>query len=269
MGSVIHMETEEVREVARQLDRISAEIDQEIAQLGNKLRALNWQSPTRDEFIGDFSEWQRKIQICAEQGAALGSRVQREVEEWEQAASRLDAGNLTAEQQRALAITDTRQSIKKKWTDMLLEERNQWLEDWYKNLCKKYGITPVDFKVKDLPDPEDGDYRGKYSKGFIFGLFSSLTVDVDNVKGDDPFQVIETVAHESRHQYQHYLVDHPEKHPPDISEEQINSWKENFDNYKSGEDDFEAYWNQPVEADARQAGKLGVREYIESGVEKI
>jgi hypothetical protein len=92
MGSVIHMDTEQSRSVARQLDHVSADIQQEITTLGKKLRSLNWQSPSRDAFVGDFAELQRKIQACAEKGITLGTRVQREVDEWEQAALHLDGG---------------------------------------------------------------------------------------------------------------------------------------------------------------------------------
>ena len=93
MSSVIHMDTEQVWAMARQLDNLSADIQQEIASLGSKLRDLNWQSPSRDRFIGDFAVLQKKIQACAEQGAVLGLRVQREVDEWEKTDQELDGSN--------------------------------------------------------------------------------------------------------------------------------------------------------------------------------
>ena len=92
--------------------------------------------------------------------------------------------------------------------------------------------------------------------------FRSLTIDTDNVEGDDPFQVMETVIHETQHQYQHYLVENPDKRPEHISEETIQSWKENFDNYISPRDDYEGYRKQPVEQDARDTADEVVNDYL-------
>jgi hypothetical protein len=77
------MDTEQVRAVARQLDQVAVEIQQEIMALGSKLRALNWQSPSRDRFVGNFADLQKRIQLCAERGVALGLRASQEVDEWE------------------------------------------------------------------------------------------------------------------------------------------------------------------------------------------
>jgi hypothetical protein len=164
----------------------------------------------------------------------------------------------------ATIIENNRRAVQEKWDAMTLDERKEWLEDWYKKLCQKLDIPPTDFNVKDLYDPKGKDARGVYKNGLWFGLFRSLTVDVDNVKGGDPFEVMETVAHETQHQYQHYLVDHPDKRPDSISKEKINSWKENFDNYIKPADDFEAYRNQPIERNAREAGSQAVADYLEN-----
>ncbi|HND50568.1 MAG TPA: hypothetical protein PLL95_18505, partial [Anaerolineales bacterium] len=83
MGSVIHMDTEQVRSVAKQLSQVSSDIQQDIISVGNRLRGLNWQSPSRDRFISDVAELQRKVQIHAELGAELGLRMQKEADEWE------------------------------------------------------------------------------------------------------------------------------------------------------------------------------------------
>jgi len=82
MSGIIHMETEEVRSVAQKLDQTSFNIYQQVADLGKTLNGLDWQSPSRDSFVSDFAELRRKFQVCTEQGATLGLRMQREVEEW-------------------------------------------------------------------------------------------------------------------------------------------------------------------------------------------
>lgn len=53
-----------------------------------------------------------------------------------------------------------------------------------------------------------------------------------------------------RHAYQHAAVDNPTDYQ--VSQEMIDMWEENFDNYITSEEGFDNYRNQPVEADARQ-----------------
>ena len=40
----------------------------------------------------------------------------------------------------------------------------------------------------------------------------------------------------------------------------MDSWEDNFNNYKSSSNGFEEYYNQPVEKDVRKAG----REFVNS-----
>lgn len=272
MSSVIHLETDKAREVAKLLDKTANEIQNEILSIGGKLRGLSWQSPARDAFISEYGQVEKKIIEKANEGINLGIRVQNEVDEWEQAAMALTAGTVSKEQRHQQAVRDTRKSIEDQWKNMSTEERIKWLEDWYKEQCKKLGIPPVDFNTEDLPDPEGKDYGGYYHHGGRFGLFRNMTIDIDNIKDDDPFDVMETIAHETRHEYQHYLIEHPDKRPSNISEEQVNSWKENFENYidyEEGKDNFEAYEKQPVEADAFGSQEKMVDEYVSSRAEVI
>jgi hypothetical protein len=194
--------------------------------------------------------------------------VQREVDEWEEAAAKLALIATTATPTvppREAIIKNASDALTEKWKKMSLDERKKWLEDWYKNLCNKLGISPVELKIEDLYDPQGKDAKGVYNDGMIFGLFRSMTIDVDNVKGDDPIDVLDTIAHETEHQYQHYLIEHPDKRPEHISEAEVKSWEENFKDYKKPEDDFEAYRNQPVEKNAREVAGQVVDEYLAGG----
>lgn len=60
----------------------------------------------------------------------------------------------------------------------------------------------------------------------------------------DAAETADTIAHESRHCWQHERADNPET-------EQDYQFKENFDDYVRPEDDYRAYKNQIVESDAR------------------
>ena len=59
MSPVIHMETDQVRAVARQLSQTSSDIQQDIISVGNRLSSLDWQSPARDKFMSDVAELSR------------------------------------------------------------------------------------------------------------------------------------------------------------------------------------------------------------------
>lgn len=65
---------------------------------------------------------------------------------------------------------------------------------------------------------------------------------------EDPERLMKTILHESRHAYQQYAVDHPDR--VTVPEGTIDLWRENMDNYIPPELDFEEYVNQPIEVDA-------------------
>lgn len=80
----------------------------------------------------------------------------------------------------------------------------------------------------------------------------------------DPAQVLEavsTIAHETRHQFQHDVVNHPENY--DIDPMTVAEWAAGFENYtqqfQTAEDPWGYFFN-PVELDARYFGESVVRE---------
>jgi len=44
-------------------------------------------------------------------------------------------------------------------------------------------------------------------------------------------ELIDTIAHEGRHAYQHYAIEHPGFHP---NTHEVDAWRENFKNYRDG-----------------------------------
>ncbi|MCX6064793.1 MAG: hypothetical protein NT121_03440 [Chloroflexi bacterium] len=266
--TTFHMETETVRAMASQLKQAADDLCTQGMTLNSSAQTVDWMGPSHDEFVNEVNGILRQLDGQAGNGTALAKRVEDEVTEWEAMARQLGGGSVgTTNPNKPSPANQARQKIQEKWDGMNFDDRKNWMAEWYRKLCGKLGIPPVEFKVEDLPDPEDGDYKGVYKNGIIFGLFRSITIDIDNVNGKDPFAILDTIAHETQHEYQHFLVENPDKRPNNISEEQIKSWGENFANYKRAEDDFEAYRNQPVESDARQAGERAVADYVDSGKE--
>jgi hypothetical protein len=101
------------------------------------------------------------------------------------------------------------------------------------------------------------------------GAYSPRTPDRINLnrhylESDDPRDAVNTVAHEGRHAYQHRCIMDADAHP-ETDPKQIAEWRHNFSNYKSAASDYDAYRNQPIEADAFAYGdRVQNRLYPES-----
>ncbi len=99
-----------------------------------------------------------------------------------------------------------------------------------------------DLKLENKPNiayynnDAPGDYGGYAA--------STNTIYINRFNMDDAAETADTIAHESRHCWQHERAENPQT-------EQDYQFKENFDDYVRPEDDFYEYQNQPVEADAR------------------
>jgi hypothetical protein len=92
MAGIIHMETDQVRSAASQLDHTSQEIQRLLFNLSGSILSLNWQSQSRDLFVQEFRDLERKITASAEEGMTIALGMRREVDEWEQAALHLGDG---------------------------------------------------------------------------------------------------------------------------------------------------------------------------------
>ena len=79
---IIHMETEQVRQVARQLGQASDAISQEMENLNGHVHSMNWQGAGADEFRAEFDALMRQMTSACEQGLLLDQRAEREVEQW-------------------------------------------------------------------------------------------------------------------------------------------------------------------------------------------
>ena len=85
---------------------------------------------------------------------------------------------------------------------------------------------------------------------------NTITLNRDLLEKENPDKLMSTILHEARHAYQHYAVEHPDR--VTVSAETIAEWKENFNYYIRPEYDFNAYVNQPVEADADSFADLAM-----------
>ncbi len=167
--------------------------------------------------------------------------------------------------------------VAQQWAAMDTAERRYILNLLAQEMAAKYDID-VNLVVIDLDDSE-GDSRGVWledgrfrdlGEGRRWYSGHTLAIDIDNI--DNPQTALNVVAHEMRHAAQHEMVRDADPGPidsvliglgvkddpwhyDDVTREQAREWGRNFDDYKTAEDDgWDAYFDQPVEVDARIAG---------------
>lgn len=83
----VHMQTEQVRDVARQITLSAQQMDNLVLHLLNQVRGIPWVSPTRDDYVAQFTILCNRLQAKIDEAELLALRLNREVDEWEQVAS--------------------------------------------------------------------------------------------------------------------------------------------------------------------------------------
>ena len=98
--------------------------------------------------------------------------------------------------------------------------------------------------------PEIAYYNHEDAGDFGGYAASNNTIYINRYTMGDAAETADTVAHESRHCWQHERAENPQT-------EQDYALKENLEHYISPDEDFEAYLDQTVEQDAREyAGEV-------------
>lgn len=295
----IQIDYEQLQDIAQRWQN-EAEMQRELTQrLQNMVSNLqkSWQGRGADAFFQEMEALvlpaMTRLYAALDDGGQLTRQIIDifQVAE-EEAANGLQLGELTSASVGALSVTSNF-SIGDRWTNFwrgvkkkLLvpgktnaekefnilwdaweeDQREQYLQDVYRELAAEYGLEEIPVKIEDLPDRLFGllDARGVYTG-------HEIKVDIDNLQGKNGNEVVETLTHETRHQIQAYCValfrEHGEsaQFPGSITLEQVREWDSNFNNYVSSEDDFEGYFKQPIESDARQFAD----EYVEGLITSI
>jgi WXG100 family type VII secretion target len=137
------------------------------------------------------------------------------------------------------------------WEQLSLEDRELVLAEIETEIAKLQGRPPASVAVSNewLHGRHIGDPMPTTTNGYYNHTSGDIVLNSNLVENNDPTRVLETLIHEGRHAYQHTAVDDPsiESDPS-----KINEWSDNFDDYQDPEvDGFRAYYEQPVEVDAR------------------
>jgi hypothetical protein len=129
------------------------------------------------------------------------------------------------------------------WHNMTMQQRADHIVAYATYLNNALGISINAIRFEDL---------GSYSLGYrrsdgLIGINTRLFADGDLGKLGE---LIDTITHEARHQFQAEVIANPERF--EIPAETVAEWKADFENYISPQDDFEGYYKQSIEKDARE-----------------
>lgn len=132
------------------------------------------------------------------------------------------------------------------------------------NRWKELSIDKKMETVQSIADMEAA-YLGIWDAGvksiklnmFVLGKYDNrkheIWIDVQHLQKDTFEECCITILHEVYHSYQHYVVDSVDwEHAADcLYYNEAKEWADNFKNYVRGYNDYDGYYNQKVEADAR------------------
>ena len=129
--------------------------------------------------------------------------------------------------------------VQSKWDNMSFKERAEAIDKLAVAVASNLELESKP-NVKYYQSDDVDDYGG-YSA-------SENTIYINANNMENATETADTIAHESRHCWQHEYVEKSDS-------QQANEFKENFGNYISPDFDYDEYLAQPVEKDARNYAK--------------
>lgn len=83
--TLLHMETDLVRDTGQQVQKVTDSLNQQAQQLEQSVQTLagSWQGSSSDTFVGEANLLLRQLSELVNNGSNLYQRLQREVDEWE------------------------------------------------------------------------------------------------------------------------------------------------------------------------------------------
>lgn len=95
MATILHMDTDAVREFSRWMTQAIEEMKSQVDQTAGSVQSMSWISPAHDQFIVEYEQARAALQRLLEEGRAINQQVTNEVSEWEMAAVNV-AGNVAS-----------------------------------------------------------------------------------------------------------------------------------------------------------------------------
>lgn len=143
------------------------------------------------------------------------------------------------------------------WTEMSLDEKSAKLNEYYIRAGENLGIDTKGVIIEPMPCETPGMISFGYNSG---DGYIHVNADVLN----DPSQleqVLDTATHEMRHQFQSDAIENPNRFS-DIPGSLIDTWEYEMAHYINPDYDYQGYYEQAIECDARDFSEDVMRSYM-------
>ena len=160
------------------------------------------------------------------------------------------------------------ETLSKNIDTVLLLQENRW-----KNLDTKEKLnvlqTVANIEAHYLGLPNELNVGASNFKDTNLGKYDdeihTIYINLSHLENDSVYEVLNSCCHEAYHSYQHRLVDAYEDADASVKNLQIYRkaavYKTEFEDYADGDEDFELYYQQKCEADAREYAESAVEDY--------
>lgn len=156
----------------------------------------------------------------------------------------------------------------RKWHKLDVAERVEVLQKIEDFAAMQSKRPPATFQVDaNMPKARNGVYNTETN---------TITQNIRCIKARTSDLAVKNLLHEGRHAYQYDCVCHPERHK-ELSSDTIEQWKPFFDEDKSKNtyvepkrgEDFQKYFQQSVEKDARAFAQSQYQSYVNKNILSI
>ena len=143
------------------------------------------------------------------------------------------------------------------WAELSLEQKTAKLNEYYVKAGENLGIQTKGVIVEPMYS-QPGMISFGYNSGDGYIHLNEAVVQDPEMLG----QVLDTATHEMRHQFQTEVVAEPGRFgylPSDV----VAQWQYEFANYISPDYDYQGYYEQAIEQDARSFADEVLQSYME------
>lgn len=202
--------------------------------------SVNHSSSNEESAIEEIRNWFRN----------LLDEIKQWKEDWDEKREEKKADKHMQDEIEALLKSE--RFSKATWKKASVEEREKILRELFEELKKIYDVDVSDIYFDEISS-EPGYITYGYLRHTAQTGNMTITINKDLLESSSDYDsIMNTMFHEMRHGYQHSVCDNPQKYES-VREETIEAWRDNFNDYRTVEDDgFSEYRNQPVEKDARK-----------------
>ena len=146
------------------------------------------------------------------------------------------------------------------WTEMSLDKKSDILNEYYIHARENLGIETKGGIIKPIQSEQPGMISFGYNLGDGYIHLNEAVVEDPTLLG----QVLNTTTHEMRHQFQNDALATLENFS-NIQKNVLDVWEYEMDpkNYISPDYDYQGYYEQAIECDARDFSESVLSSYVQ------